>query len=164
MSTHASIAKLEKDGTVTSIYCHFDGDINTVGRILFDNYKKEEEVDKLLSMGDASSLGASIDPPEAVARFGFSPIFSKEFDALPQTERERLKEDLYNFEHCTFYMRDRDEDTPPQKYSSIREWFETAREEYNYLFDTDGQWKYVTHRGRIKQIHLTNMSDVLETE
>lgn len=162
MSTTASIAKVEKDGTVTSIYCNFDGDLECVGRILFENYTDEDKVDNLLRMGDVSSLGQSLEAPEAIKRFKFNALFSDEYRSLPEDEQKRLKDEMFDFSHSIFYKRDNGEQTSARTYSSVREWFDSARENYNYLFDTDGTWKYVTHRGRIKQIHLADMSDVLD--
>lgn len=161
MSTHASIAKLEKDGTVTSIYCHFDGDIDTVGRILVKHYETPEKIEELLSMGDVQSLGEKIEAPEAVKRFGLHCVFDDEFSKLPDEEKNRLKDELYSFKCSTFFTRDGKEDTPARKFYSLRNWFESANESYNYLFDIDNTWKLVTHRGRIKQIHLTELSDNL---
>ena len=38
MATRNRIAIENQDGTVISIYCHWDGHIETNGKILFENY------------------------------------------------------------------------------------------------------------------------------
>lgn len=60
MSTSASISVVHKDGTVSSIYCHFDGYLDHVGQILFEDYDTLEKVEELMLKGDLSSLGYSI--------------------------------------------------------------------------------------------------------
>jgi len=56
MATRSRIGKLQNDGTVRSIYCHWDGYIENNGKILVENYKDEEVIDRLLNVGDISSL------------------------------------------------------------------------------------------------------------
>lgn len=60
MSTRSMIGKMNKDGTIDAIYCHFDGYIEGVGSMLFEAYKDEEKIDTLIKGGDISSLGPSI--------------------------------------------------------------------------------------------------------
>lgn len=56
MSTRCRIAIENEDHSVDSIYCHFDGYIIGVGKYLYENYKTDESVKKLISMGDRSSI------------------------------------------------------------------------------------------------------------
>jgi hypothetical protein len=58
MATRSRIAIENQDGTVDSIYCHFDGYISGVGKKLFEHYD-QEKLEKLLELGDISSLGES---------------------------------------------------------------------------------------------------------
>jgi hypothetical protein len=58
MSTRSRIAIENQDGTVDSIYCHFDGYLEGVGKTLFNHYD-QEKLEKLLELGDISSLGES---------------------------------------------------------------------------------------------------------
>lgn len=57
MSTRSTISIENQDGTFDSIYCHFDGYLSNNGKLLIENYTTEEDVKKLLSHGDMSSLG-----------------------------------------------------------------------------------------------------------
>lgn len=60
MSTRSYICKKEEDGTIKAIYCHFDGDYNSV--LLPKYYNTSEKVDALIALGDLSSLGEKISP------------------------------------------------------------------------------------------------------
>ena len=57
MSTRAYIGKLAEDGTIQYIYCHIDGDVDGVGRLLYEHYRSAEAVDGLLALGDIRILG-----------------------------------------------------------------------------------------------------------
>ena len=61
MSTHASVSICNPDHTVDSIYVHSDGYPLDAGKLLFKFYDTEEKVRKLISHGDASFLGDSIE-------------------------------------------------------------------------------------------------------
>jgi hypothetical protein len=67
MSTRSRIAIQNQDGSVTSIYCHFDGYIDGVGKILFENYHLTK-TEQLIALGDISSLGKTIEDTVAYAR------------------------------------------------------------------------------------------------
>lgn len=56
MATRSFIGKINKDNTVTAVYCHFDGYPQHVGKILTESYITESQVDSLLACGDMSSL------------------------------------------------------------------------------------------------------------
>ena len=58
MATRSRIAIENQDGTVQSIYCHFDGYIDGVGKRLFNRYDREK-LKSLIELGDISSLGES---------------------------------------------------------------------------------------------------------
>ena len=58
MATRSRIAIENQDGTVTSIYCHFDGYLSGVGKKLFEHYDREK-TEKLMELGNISVLGES---------------------------------------------------------------------------------------------------------
>jgi hypothetical protein len=58
MATRSRIAIENQDGTVKSIYCHFDGYLSGVGKKLFEHYDREK-TEKLMELGDISVLGES---------------------------------------------------------------------------------------------------------
>lgn len=65
MGTHALIGRLNADGTVTSIYLHWDGHPGRAGCTLLQHYSTPTRVAALLALGDLSQLHPSIDPPGA---------------------------------------------------------------------------------------------------
>ena len=61
MSTRSTISVVNTDGTVSSIYCHFDGYLKNNGAILNTHYDELNKAIELVSHGDMSSLGVSVD-------------------------------------------------------------------------------------------------------
>ena len=121
MSTRSYICKKEKDGTIKMIYCHFDGDYNSV--LLPKYYNTPEKVDALIALGDLSSLGEKIFPTNAA----------------------------HDIDHpepgvCIAYGRDAHcEDTGAQIFKSKKVLIEALNHnpmiEYIYLWE-DNRWKY----------------------
>jgi hypothetical protein len=68
MSTRSTIGIREKGGAEKRVYCHFDGYLSNNGRILLMHFDSEAKVRELLSLGDLSALGASIDGSVAYSR------------------------------------------------------------------------------------------------
>lgn len=68
MGTRSRIAAKNADGTFTSIYCHWDGYPEHVGKILNEHYQDEAKVRALLALGDISSLGQDTDSTVAYGR------------------------------------------------------------------------------------------------
>lgn len=62
MSTNSRITLKRLDGTSTSIYCHWDGYIEYNGLLLQLCYDTPEKIEKLLKLGDLSSLYEYTDP------------------------------------------------------------------------------------------------------
>jgi hypothetical protein len=52
---------MEKDGSLRSIYCHWDGYLAYNGVILATSYDTEEKVRELISLGGISSLNETLD-------------------------------------------------------------------------------------------------------
>lgn len=121
MSTRASISRVNDDGTITSIYSHWDGYPSWVGKKLLDNYNKDDIVTKLLSLGDISSLDDSIDKPEGHTF---------------ETPKEG---------YTIFYGRDRGEEgVEPRTHKTKEEFADYWKDswcEYFYQF-RNGQWYY----------------------
>lgn len=66
MSTRSTIGIKRKDGTVKSIYCHSDGYLEYNGLMLYDFYKDQNKIEKLLNLGDISLLNKHINPEESL--------------------------------------------------------------------------------------------------
>ena len=68
MSTRSRIAIENQDGTVTSIYCHWDGYTSGVGRTLNQHYNTKDKVEVLIELGNLSSLDKTLETTVAYAR------------------------------------------------------------------------------------------------
>lgn len=68
MSTRSRISKVDVDGYIRSIYCHFDGYIDGVGKTLIDNYNTVNSIDKLFELGDLSALDDTLETTKAYHR------------------------------------------------------------------------------------------------
>lgn len=64
MSTRSTIAIRREDGTMKKIYCHSDGYIEWNGSILQKYYSTADKVEKLLALGNLSTLGPEIKPDD----------------------------------------------------------------------------------------------------
>lgn len=60
MSTRSRIAVRNADGTITSIYCHYDGYPDGVGKTLVEHYTDPDKIAALIALGDLSVLGKDI--------------------------------------------------------------------------------------------------------
>ena len=62
MSTHSQIGIKNLDGSIETIYCHWDGHVFTNGKTLVNHYTTEDKVRELISLGSLSSLHERIKP------------------------------------------------------------------------------------------------------
>lgn len=61
MATRSMIGIEDTDGSVTAIYCHWDGYIeNGVGQMLVEHWTDIEKIDQLMQLGSLSVLGKEI--------------------------------------------------------------------------------------------------------
>lgn len=68
MATRSSIAVVLVDGSVKSIYCHYDGNVGHNGKMLKGHYSTYEQALELVQQGDMSSLDETIEESEFYAR------------------------------------------------------------------------------------------------
>ncbi len=126
MSTRSMIGLENADGTVTGIYCHFDGYLSNVGAILQRSYTNAAKVAELVALGGISSLGDEIGTKH-------------NFDSAPKGE-------------CNVYGRDRGEtgaSTVAETFVDRAAFVEAAPSygaAYIYLFD-GAAWHVRTRRG-----------------
>ena len=119
MATRSVIAKLDNKGA-KAIYCHSDGYLEHVGRVLDGHYRDESKVDELLEHGDVSSLNENIG------------------EKLPFNDYMLFHEK----KQCRFYHRDRGEDLMFNEFESDIEYLEWAGDVANgfiYLY-AYGAW------------------------
>lgn len=125
MGTRSTIAICNDNGTVTGIYCHWDGYLSHNGRILQDFYTTEAAVRELIALGDLSSLGANIGEQH-------------DFNNAPYADT--IAETV-----CTAYGRDRGETgVEAATFDSWVKLLEQMGQEYDYLFE-NGAWTVRTY-------------------
>ena len=61
MSTNASINVMGNDGNIRSIYLHWDGYPSHALETLKEHYNSQEQAEKLIELGDCSSLADTLD-------------------------------------------------------------------------------------------------------
>jgi len=126
MATRSNIGIVNQDGSITGIYCHYDGYPEYVGKILLNHYNDVGIINKLMELGDLSSLGENL---YAVGHTWAAPIEGV----------------------CVAYGRDRGEKGVESRvFKSIEQYNRNADNSgvnYQYLFE-DGMWMYrKTHKG-----------------
>jgi hypothetical protein len=100
MATRSRIGIQNEDGTIRSVYCHFDGYTDYVGSILRGNYSSSERINALLDQGDMSSLGYHIDDCEFYARDRGEKL-EDNAAMVHENRREFLKYgEQYNYLYC----------------------------------------------------------------
>ena len=119
MSTNSRIGIEQEDGTVKSIYCHWDGHPSYNGFILNGFYQDRKKVESLIDLGNISVLGKKSEP---------NPTLGHSFDK-PQPEV------------TIAYGRDKGEDGVDARIDeSVEKYLKSDVEEYGYLFTKEGDW------------------------
>jgi hypothetical protein len=121
MATRSRIAIEDQDGTVRSIYCHWDGYPEYNGVVLQENYQTQEKVEQLIALGSISSLKPLVAPPE-----GATHKFDDPFDNV-----------------TVAYHRDRGEELSVKAHGNVQEFANSDIEEYGYVFTAAGEWLFI---------------------
>ena len=116
MATRSRIGIQNEDGSVNSVYCHWDGYPENNGDILVVHYKEREKVQKLIGLGSLSSLAPEIDAPEGHSYENPVPGVT------------------------VAYHRDRGEPMQMKQHISPENFFASDIEEYGYLYTLEGEW------------------------
>lgn len=103
MSTRSTISIIRKNGSKTKIYCHWDGYVEHNGVILQEFYNTPNKVEKLLALGNLSSLGKQLGP------FGDNPCVAycrDKHEDFNQMRDDDLEEYNYTFDvnECVWYV------------------------------------------------------------
>jgi len=125
MGTRSTIARENADGTITAIYCHWDGYPTGVGSTLLEFYDDPAKVDALLALGALSVLGDTI---------GEKIPFDLDRNSLPKDDPRKYQ--------CIAYGRDRAEKTTIHTCADRADLELTCADswgEYCYLY-TGGRW------------------------
>jgi hypothetical protein len=118
MATRSTIALEYADGTVDQIYCHWDGYLSHNGQILFEHYQDPFKLQKMMELGDLSSLHPEIGEKH-------------DFDDRSACDGQ-----------CTFYGRDRGETgVSARRFRDFEDYKERHQyEEFEYILRRDGHW------------------------
>lgn len=118
MATRGTIAVQHTDGTVSEVYSHWDNYLGGTGQTLKVCYNSLALAEKLVALGDISSLRERIEPLGTTHTF-----------------------DTPENDVTIFYGRDRSEtDVDPKTYASLSEYLENGGgQEYDYIF-LNGEW------------------------
>ena len=119
MSTRSVIAKMNPNGSVTGVYCHWDGYPEHNGKILLENYSDKTKLSKLIENGAISSLRSRIGTKH-------------NFDNPPKNE-------------TTFYHRDRGDNLSVSSWKNVQEMMDSMYDcEFFYVYDDcylfTGEW------------------------
>jgi hypothetical protein len=121
MATRSRIGIENEDGTVSSVYCHWDGYPSHNGDLLVKHYSDRENVEALISLGSISSLRKNLVNTSGTHSF------------------ESPQEDV-----TIAYHRDRGEALQEARIDeSIEAYAKSDYEEYGYVFTRDNEWKVV---------------------
>jgi hypothetical protein len=140
MATRSRIAIENQDGTVNSVYCHWDGYPEHNGVILFKKYNTQEKVEALIALGSISSLREEIEIPE-----GVNHNFEKQVENI-----------------TVAYHRDRGEDLSISSHNNAEDFMRSDVEEYGYIFTAAGEWRFINGHTDPSQRELKSLEGVLD--
>lgn len=139
MSTRSDIVVHLASGRWARIYCHSDGYLEGVGATLFEHYTDQTKIEKLVALGDLSTLG-----PEIGKKCDFewyTKLYEKKC-AGKITEEQFTAARAEGFHQCKAYGRDRgDKGTSATIRDTLAQvWPEQgAWTEFTYVW-RDGKW------------------------
>ena len=141
MATRSNIGIVNEDGSITGIYCHFDGYPEYVGKMLLNHYNNDDIVNDLMNLGNLSILSESLHSTTGINLYSTNNrhTFNNPQDGV-----------------CVAYGRDRGEQNVDSvKYEDLGQYEDMAADtlaEYQYLFK-DGKWMYrCTYKGGWKEL------------
>ena len=141
MATRSRIAIENQNGTVSSVYSHWDGYPAHNGHILFTNYKDRDKLQKLIDLGSLSSLDQEVEISEGVSHSFESP--SKGI--------------------TVFYGRDRGEkDVQAKSHADRNAFLRSDVEEYGYLLTLEGVWLMINGHKNSSTRDYIELEEVLK--
>lgn len=139
MATRSRIGIVNEDGTVSSIYCHWDGYVRGVGSTLVNHYTDRDKVKRLIALGSISSLRERVEPYNPLKGYaeGKAKDILERLNPAEEHSFDRPAEGV-----TVAYGRDRGEEGEPivRVNKSVAEYFQDDNEEYGYLFSSEGEW------------------------
>jgi len=129
MGTRSTIAIQNEDGSVTGIYCHWDGYISHNGNLLHQFYRDEDKVRELIKLGDINTLRSEIGEKHPFHIYNIT-----EDQKDPRWEN-----------WTTAFKRDRGEDIRLRAAHNWQQFVIENGQEYNYLFVPGKGWTVNNH-------------------
>lgn len=146
MSTRSTISVLNKDNTVTSIYCHSDGYLQGVGYMLFTHYNTPEMVQELIALGDLSCLQENLNPlPIAPKQRWSGP------DPAPMIEHHTFDDPQTGV--TVAYLRDRNSLGEPayEPWPTLADYFQHGcDQDFNYYYN--GKWNLIIQEKHVVEL------------
>jgi hypothetical protein len=145
MGTRSAIG-IKHGDVVKAVYCHWDGYLEHNGLILARFYDNSVKVNKLISMGDLSSLGASIGEQQDFNAY-------RDVSTLEET-------------WCKFYKRDRGEENVDYRtFANEQDYLDNfnAGVEFHYLFK-DGKWYYSDYGNEFTELEIDLIMNLLSKD
>ena len=133
MATRSNIGVKLENGKYRVVYCHWDGYPRYNGKVLLENYSKQEKVEELVNMGSISALREEIGQKH---EFG---------DDMVELDKQGW---------TTFYRRDRNEkweNVKWKEFDSLLKMLEYCDNDYTYLF-CDGKWYYRKWNNNLQEL------------
>jgi len=122
MATRSNIGIVNGDGSVTGIYCHWDGYPENNGKLLLKHYTNSERINGLMSLGSLSYLAEN--------------LYCEDNNHSFENPADKV---------CVAYGRDRGEKNVDFKYfnniSEFEKFADRTGADYQYLFN-NGKWTY----------------------
>jgi len=137
MATRSNIAIVNEDKSITSIYCHWDGYPEYVGKILLNHYTKPSVINKLISLGNLSQLCENIDPTPTIDYHTFD---NPQINVCVAYGRDRGEK---NQEAIVFEDLGEFEDSTKNSWSDYQYLFDNNKWSYRNVNNTLG-WNYLT--------------------
>jgi hypothetical protein len=127
MSTNSRIGIQDEDGSIRSIYCHWDGYPACNGKTLYEEYQDRERVMALIELGDLSALYGALVPADGQQHSFFHPAGGV----------------------CIAYHRDRQDDyNEPRLDDTIEDFTIGGFSSYGYVYTKENQWRLFRDNGR----------------
>lgn len=103
MATRSNIGMKQEDGTIKTVYCHWDGYPEGVGATLAEHYTTRAKVEELLNLGDFSNLAENVAEIETYAQRGETGT-----EARTYQDKDEWRDDVIKAGIEFLYLLDRD--------------------------------------------------------
>ena len=103
MSTRSNIAIENRDGSITSLYCHYDGYLSHNGKILAEHYSDPKKVRELFSGNGFRSLTTDPKDLDRYKGTGDKNEYSNEYNFIDCNDPLFI-EYVYLFKNDTWYV------------------------------------------------------------